>query len=619
MIEDNQIMEEVDAAAECCPICCTEYQDSGEYARIVCSGRCKTFSMCRLCVHRQSTYLEQPFVVDDDTGDFTTLDPTKCPQCQESGAFRDGDLPPLSDAIMATEEEETRNRRDGVAAAALARALSRLNDLPLVRFRDEAGESNDRMEEEEEDNGIRRINGSDIFLRDEHNLSFGPAASAGLPHLFSRSGVLYFEVNLDPSLASLHQDAQVGLSLADGMDDCNVEDDGIYGVGRNNKSWGLDLIQRGIKISNGDRFGTKVKPSWSADDVIGIAVNIEKGMIAVSTNNSWEITDGNGVKFEDNKIQSGVYPVFSACETLLALRFRTDDLRYGPPPESIWGLWPKFEDVHWMNLSVDARSAAIRLGYTQPSWSDDEENPIEQKKWNELSLEEQSTANVLGYNEKIWTHIMTTENDDDDSDDDSSDSIDEEDSESDNVDTFNDLRWDALPSDARHAAEILNFTPASWDEDAANPLMDIPWEELTDEQKRAATLLGYVENMWGQWNDGGASFDLPFDNFSWIELPRNAKEAAVKLGYTEHLWNDDKPGPLDDTKFNDLTEEQQFACAALGYSQTSWNFAVNKRLFNTMNMADAFDAMQAISVIMSNYGQGNTDSSGSNSHGQRHR
>ncbi|KAL7444225.1 hypothetical protein ACHAXM_009495 [Skeletonema potamos] len=445
--------------------------------------------MCRLCVHRQSSYLAHPFVVDDDTGDFTTLDPTKCPQCNESGAFKDADLPPLSDEVMAIEVEEARNRRDGVAAAMLARALSRLNEAPLVRF-DES--SNDRMEEDNGDNVIRRINGSDMSIvrEDDNNLWFGPlTASAGLPHLFTTSGVLYFEVSVESGT----NDALVGLSLADGMDDDNIEDV-IMGVGYNNKSWGLDLIHRGFKFSGGERFGTPVKPNWDYEDIIGVAVNVDKGMIAVSTNGNWELTDGNGVAFEDTKIKAGVYPVLSASKCRCNWRFQSDELAYGPPPESVWGLWPKYEDIHWIKLPIEARAAAIRLGYTQSSWSDNEDNPTEQKTWNELSPEEQSAANVLGYNEIIWTHITTAENDDDDSDD-------EDDSGNDRIDTFNDLRWDALPSDARQAAEILNFTPTSWDEDAANSLMEKDWEELSDDQKRAAILLGYDQNMWGKWDD----------------------------------------------------------------------------------------------------------------------
>ena len=35
------------------------------------------------------------------------------------------------------------------------------------------------------------------------------------------------------------------------------------------------------------------------------------------------------------------------------------------------------------------------------------------------------------------------------------------------------------------------------------------------------------------------------------------------------------------------------------HTQTSWNFAVNKRLFTRIDMADVWEAMQTISLIMS--------------------
>lgn len=585
--------------AECCPICCTEYQAHGEHARIICSGRCRTFSMCRLCVHRQATFLAQPFVVDDDTGDFTTLDPTKCPQCNESGAFRDGELPSLSDEIMATEEEQVRRRRDDVANAALERALSRLNDAPPVRLDPPDDEMLNVGMEVEGDVTFRTINGSSDTRLGSYGLSFGSMSSVGVPRLFCRSGVLYFEVNAscNRNTGYIIPNAHIGFSLADGM----MEDNVI--VGHDYKSWGLDLIYRGMKSSHGEFYGSKVKPDWSNDDIIGVAVNVDKGMIAVSTNGSWELTDGNGVKFEEEKIQAGVYPVASASNCWLSWRF--NDLRYGPPPESLWDIWPKFEDIHWINLPIDARAAALRLGYTQFSWGGSGDNPIEEKKWDELSSEEQSAANVLGYNEGIWAHIMSAENDED-SDDDSYDG-DDSDSENDRIESFSELRWESLPSDAKRAAEILHFTQSSWDEDVPNPLMEEEWEELTDEQKRAAILLGYDENTWhdgclihGSSNNSSSSSDLPFDHMYWEELPRDAREAAIKLGYTAQLWNNDEPGPLEDTKFDYLTEEQQFACAALGYVKTTWDFNVNKRLFIGMDMTDAFEAMQTISVIMSN-------------------
>ena len=553
--------------------------------------------MCRLCVHRQATYLSSPFVVDDDTGDFTTLDPTKCPQCNESGAFRDSELPPLSDEIMATEEEEARSRRDGVAAAALERALTRLNNKPIVHFFD------DRMEEGG-DIIFRKIHGNEeshVAKLSEDTLTFERSmSSVGVPILFCRSGVLYFEiqhVNLSDGIGKSY----IGFSLADGMED------EVDTVGFDYKSWGLEISDRGIKSSHGGSYGSKVTPEWRTGDVIGVAVNVDKGMIAVSTNGNWELTEDNGVKFEDEKIQAGVYPIASAIHCMLTWRF--DDLRYRPPPESVWGMWPKFDDIHWINLPVEARAAAIRLGYTQSSWSGKGDNPIEDKEWDELSPEEQSAANVMGYNEHIWSHVMSAENDDEDSDDDSDDGDGDSDDDDDSlIHNFSEMRWESLPADAKSAAEILHFTQTMWDEGEDNPLMEEEWGKLTVEQKRSAILLGYDEHSWGGVSLGNGSScncnnstDLPFEHMSWAELPRDAKEAAIKLGYTEDMWDNDEPGALELTRYDNLTEEQQFACHALGYVKTTWDFAVNKRLFGRMDMTDAFDAMMAMSVIMSSF------------------
>lgn len=587
--EDDQMMEVDDGATqECCPICYTEYQTTSgtEYARIVCSGRCKTFSMCRLCVYRQSTYLSNPFVVDDTTGDFTTLDPTKCPQCNESGAFNECDLIPLSDAIMASEEEEHRKRNEEFAEAAVTRALSRLNEAPHVLNEEECSDS---MVME---NQFRRIGGPDaVAIRPDGILVFGEQAiympdSIGLPHLFSRSGITYFELNV--RIQGFNPYASVGFSAADGMEE------GV--VGDTMKSWGIHCFNRGIKIHNGNKFGSSVSPRWGSSDTIGVAVNIEKGMIAVSTNGNWEFAGGNGIIFEDERIKRGVFPVLSAMSCCLNWRFRPDELQFGPPPDTVWEIWPKYEDVGWVSLPIEAREAAMTLGYTQNIWMNDGDNPTEEKKWNELSREEQAAASVLGYNEEIWEHITSTS--DDDSEDDN-DSYYEE--------TFFDVSWDELPDDAKLAAQTLGFTSSTWDDAGANPVMEKEWGELSDEQQRAAILLGYDENLWegneeGDDNSFSGASDLPFEDLAWADLPRSAKEAAIKLGYTQQVWDEDLDGPLDLTRFDDLTEEQKFACAALGYTKTTWDYSVNRRLFGGMGMSDAFQAMQAISFIMARHG-----------------
>ena len=521
----------------------------------------------------------------------------------ESGAFNECDLIPLSDTVMAIEEEEHRTRNEEFAEAAVTRALSRLNEAPLVRV-EENGGANSSPRRMADENYFRRIGGPELVtVRSDGSLHFGlrmmhdDPVSVGLPHLFSRSGIIYFEVGIDREILSINPYASVGFSTADGMEGS----DGEFIVGDTIKSWGINCFNRGMKVHNGNKFGTSVSPNWGSSDTIGVAVNIAKGMIAVSTNGNWSFVDSNGIVFEDERIKLGVFPVLTAGNCSLNWRFRPDELQFGPPPDTVWGIWPKYEDIGWISLPIEAREAAMTLGYTQNIWMNDGDNPTEEKKWSELSREEQAAANVLGYNEEIWEHITSTSDDDSEDDDDSY-----------YEETFFDVSWDALPSDAKLAAQTLGFTASTWDDHVLenrsdNPLLEKEWDELSDEQQRAAILLGYDENLWeGIEEDDDNSFngasDLPFEDLAWADLPRNAKEACIKLGYTQQVWDEDLDGPLDLTRFDDLTEEQKFACAALGYTKTTWDYYVNRRLFGGMGMSDAFQAMQAISFIMARHG-----------------
>jgi len=56
----------------------------------------------------------------------------------------------------------------------------------------------------------------------------------------------------------------------------------------------------------------------------------------------------------------------------------------------------------WANLSNEAKSAAITLGYTQAIWNNDGSPPTEDKDWNELSSTERAAAKTLGYTANKW-------------------------------------------------------------------------------------------------------------------------------------------------------------------------------------------------------------------------
>jgi len=345
------------------------------------------------------------------------------------------------------------------------------------------------------------------------------------------------------------------------------------GVGNDEFSWGIDFFT-GNKIhfvSFGDRG---MRSKFEAEKVIGIAANLDKGMIAISVDGDWSYEHGNGVQFEDESIKSGVYPCITAKLVEMECKFGPD-FKYAPPHTSLWGKWPKFDDLTWFGMTEEARAATMALGYTQNTWMGSG-NPIESKRWDELSNEDRAAANILGYDADIWaqlTKLWARDNDDD--------SYSSGDSNYYDHSSLEGTLWINLPSDARRAAETLGYTPTTWNDEAEGPLDDKSWDELTLEQQRAAIVLGYHKESWNEGSDSDSSGSSSsssdgsgfqnFDHLSWQELPRNAREAAGKLGHNADSWDQDIKGPWDERRWEELPLEQQFAASVLGYDEFKWN------------------------------------------------
>ncbi|KAL7536791.1 hypothetical protein ACHAXR_011395 [Thalassiosira sp. AJA248-18] len=520
----------MDADDEDCPLCCEAYKTQGAQfgrSRVTCSATdgCHTFSMCRLCIYRQSVQLERPFVVDDDTGDFVKLDPTVCPQCKRPGAFQEAELPQLSEETKKAAEEETRVMREEATQRQREQALRRLNEAPraaleIMHMHDatvaDPAEVIDRTHHElvQVINGDRHRN---LFRVDRYrNLGMGDIflfqgnTTVGVPDLLTSSGVIYYEVEMNGlPVMFLMPRIQFGYSLANGMEVTDVYSE--IGVGNNIKSWGFCGLT-GHKI-HVDRFDDEISSSkWGPGKVIGIAANVDKGMIAISVDGDWKLVNGNGVKFEDEAIKTGVYPCISGIRWGAEVRF--GEFKYGKPPDELWDIWPKYEDSTWLDITEEAREAAIVLGYTQQSWmSSSSSNPIESKMWGQLTNDEQAAAHTLGFNSDIWAQFTTLWKDKGDSDDDtdeaeSSDgSVEDDDDSSDDAShsPFMSLNWNDLPGDARLAAETLGYTQPTWDDDADGPLDDKNWDDLTPEQHRAAIVLGYDKDSWNEDCDSDSS------------------------------------------------------------------------------------------------------------------
>ena len=140
LIDSKRNMASKSSDPEDCPLCCETYTTqepksplspySSPHTKIICSATsgCNTFHMCRLCVYHQAVTLSDPFVVDDETGDFCTIDPTACPQCKRAQAFVDSSLRPLSEDDRRREDEEASRRRERNHRKVVERMLRRLKN-----------------------------------------------------------------------------------------------------------------------------------------------------------------------------------------------------------------------------------------------------------------------------------------------------------------------------------------------------------------------------------------------------------------------------------------------------------------------------------------------------------
>ena len=449
-----------------------------------------------MCVHRQTSSFSSPFTIDDETGDFCSIDPTLCPQCRQPGAFVDAELPPLPEDARRMEDEQLRIRRDDISRCVRERAFAGLNET--TRSIPYASLTRRGLTEQPRGHPtIRQLNGFTNHVLafqsydDSTVLQFAEYSSVGIldAALFSRR-IAYYEVRcvLQPMSTLPPPHFKCGFALLDGMELSHTHN-GI-GVGETSSSWAFDSLGRKL---NGEVFPlTRHVPDWEPYCTMGFAVNLDTGMIACSKNGRWDITNRCGVMFEQPIIMNGVYPCISGRGVTLEIRYMPESLIYSPPPDELWVLWPKYQDLSWISIPGEARAAAMAMGYTSITWAWSG-NPIDRMTWDEMKPEQQEAGKVLGYNRRIWNQLITLwsreaqDNPDSDSEDDVS------------LSCFHVMFWNDLPDDARQAAITLGYSKTTWEDDSRIPL-GIKWfSQLTQEQRRAAIILGYDSHSWNEY------------------------------------------------------------------------------------------------------------------------
>ena len=73
------------------------------------------------------------------------------------------------------------------------------------------------------------------------------------------------------------------------------------------------------------------------------------------------------------------------------------------------------------------------------------------------------------------------------------------------------------------------------------------------------------------WNTHVIVSLFSFLHAEWTALPDDIKTAWETVGYTEELWAGDGAVEANDSDFAELTEAQQAAVLAIGYTEESWN------------------------------------------------
>lgn len=189
-------------------------------------------------------------------------------------------------------------------------------------------------EEEQRSNGtvvVKRLAGNSIDTKHDvkkRTVTFNSFSTFGAPGKFAASGVLYYEVEI---IKSFNGTPQFGFASKDGIQETKEMTD--VGVGDNEKSWAVDGFRR-LKW-NGDSKTWKC--SWKDGTVVGLAANVDTGMIAASVNGLWSSDkDDLGIVFQGDLITKGVFPCFTASAYKLRYSVTESDWKYEPPPDALW-------------------------------------------------------------------------------------------------------------------------------------------------------------------------------------------------------------------------------------------------------------------------------------------
>ena len=195
-------------------------------------------------------------------------------------------------------------------------------------------------------------------------------------------------------------------------------------------------------------------------------------------------------------------------------------------------------DVHWRGL-----------GYTEESWNEEIDSPAsEGKSWAELNEWERTHGTELCFNQETWDQIDMAENP--------------------RPFPFPKPKkrytpWNDLTDEDREVAQILLYTPDTWNDMGLADIEKRAWNDLTEYQRPYAIQLELYERTWN-------CFQNHYQATKWGELSNEVRSAATALGWTNQKWLYVNVPELYGRDWNGLNKEQKEAAYVMCHHDVTW-------------------------------------------------
>lgn len=161
-------------------------------------------------------------------------------------------------------------------------------------------------------------------------------SSSVIDEIAVTQGVLYYEAEILATNPGHHL-AQFGFSLRGAFQQMNGGT-GV-GIGDNSSSWGVCGFRQELWH---DEESVPVDCVWEMGDVIGFAVNVDAGKIAISKKGNWSKEAGCGVVFNIGSLSEavggagGIHPGLTGSGLKVRLNMQEKDFRFSKPSDEVW-------------------------------------------------------------------------------------------------------------------------------------------------------------------------------------------------------------------------------------------------------------------------------------------